>query len=71
MRKVSEYLEHAAECRKMASQMRNPQHKKQLEDMAQAWEMLARERARQLAKTAKVDAAPESEGRTTAKRLRR
>ena len=66
MRKVSEYLEHAAECRKMASQMRNPQHKKQLEDMAQAWEMLARERARQLA-----DATTGTEGRTTAKRLRR
>jgi hypothetical protein len=52
MRKVSEYEQHANECREMARKMRNQHHKKQLEDMAQAWEMLARERAKQLAKQA-------------------
>jgi hypothetical protein len=31
----------------MARQTRNEQHKKQLEDMAQAWEMLAKERGKQ------------------------
>jgi hypothetical protein len=47
MRKVSEYQEHAAECRKMARQTRNEEHKKTLEDMAQAWDMLAKEREKQ------------------------
>jgi hypothetical protein len=50
MRKVSEYKQHAAECRKMAAKMRDQSQKKQLEEMAEAWTMLAPERARQLAK---------------------
>ena len=50
MRKVAEYLEHAAECRKMANQTGNAQYKKQLQDMAQTWEMLAAERQKQLDK---------------------
>jgi hypothetical protein len=50
MRKVSEYEEHAQECRRMAGKMQDAAHKKQLEDMAQAWEMLARERHHQLMK---------------------
>jgi hypothetical protein len=50
MRKVSEYEAHAAECRKMAATTSNPLHKQQLTDMAQAWEMLAEERRKQLAK---------------------
>ncbi len=40
MRKISEYEDRAAECRKMAAKTRNPLHKQQLEDMARAWEML-------------------------------
>jgi hypothetical protein len=50
MRKVSEYEMHVKECRRMAAQMKNPEHKKQLQDMAEAWEMLARERERQMKK---------------------
>ena len=50
MRKVSEYERHAAECRVMASRTRNPFYKKQLEEMAEAWAMLARERRKQLQK---------------------
>jgi hypothetical protein len=48
MKKVSEYKTRAAECRKMAGQMRKPEHKKQLMEMAEAWEMLAKARAKQL-----------------------
>lgn len=48
MRKVSEYESHADECRRMAAQMRNPEHKTQLNQMAETWEMLARSRARQV-----------------------
>ena len=51
MRKVSEYETHAAECRAMAAGMKNPTHKKQLQEMAEAWAMLARERRKQLLKT--------------------
>jgi hypothetical protein len=44
MLKASEYEQHAAECRAMARNTRNPLHKQQLEEMAEAWAMLARER---------------------------
>jgi hypothetical protein len=44
MRKLSEYQQHAKECRRMAAQTKNSTHKRQLEEMAQTWEMLARER---------------------------
>lgn len=52
MRKVSEYEQHADECRKMAAKMKDPTHKRQLEEMADAWTMLARERRKQLQKQA-------------------
>ncbi len=40
----SEYQECAAQCRRMASKTTNPEQRRQLEEMAGAWEMLARER---------------------------
>lgn len=48
MKKVSEYEVHADECRQLASQMSNPEHRKQLMDMAETWDMLAKARAKQL-----------------------
>lgn len=50
MRKVSEYQEHADECRRMAARMKDATHKTQLEEMARAWTMLAEERKKQLEK---------------------
>jgi hypothetical protein len=50
MHKVSEYDQHAADCRQMAARSTNPTHKKQLEEMAEAWVMLAREREKQVLK---------------------
>jgi hypothetical protein len=44
MRKVLEYEQHAAECRRKATEMKNPKLKQQLEDMAEVWERLAHER---------------------------
>jgi hypothetical protein len=41
MQKVLEYEQHAAECRHMAAQMKNPKLKKRLEDMAEVWDRLA------------------------------
>jgi hypothetical protein len=50
MRKLSEYESHATECRQLAGKMRDPVHKKQLEQMAEAWAMLAEARKKQLLK---------------------
>jgi hypothetical protein len=44
MRKVLEYERQAAECRKLAAQIKTPERRKQLEDMADVWDRLARER---------------------------
>jgi hypothetical protein len=44
MRKATEYERQAAECRQLAAQMKKSEQRKQLEDMADVWERLARER---------------------------
>jgi len=54
MRQVSEYRQHAQDCRDLAKQITNPKHLKQLEEMAEAWDMLAEQRARQLDKLGKM-----------------
>jgi hypothetical protein len=46
MQTVAEYEQAAAECRRLAAQTKNPQQKKQMEEMAEVWERLARERRR-------------------------
>ena len=46
MKKVSEYLQHAADCRSLASDMPIDQQRRQLLTMAQTWERLAEERER-------------------------
>ena len=48
MRKVTEYELRSEECRRLAAHMKDPEQKKQLEDMAQAWELLARARMKHL-----------------------
>ncbi len=54
MRKVSEYEAHAQECRQLAVKTQDQVHKKQLEEMAETWTMLAREREKQLLEQAKA-----------------
>jgi hypothetical protein len=49
LKKVEEYLQHAKECREMASRAGGEQ-KRQLENMAATWEQLAEGRKRQLVK---------------------
>ena len=51
MRKVSEYERQAAECRKLAAQKKTPEQRKQLEDIADVWDRLARERRRGIVET--------------------
>jgi hypothetical protein len=48
MRRVAEYALRAEECRRLAAQMKNPEQKKQIEDMAEAWEQLAGTRTKHL-----------------------
>ncbi len=51
MQKVTECEQHAGECRRMAAEMTNSQLKKQLEDMAEVWDMLANERRQGIIET--------------------
>ena len=44
MKKVAECERQAAECRELAAEMKNPQQRKQLEDMAEVLDRLARQR---------------------------
>jgi len=44
LRQVGECEKHAAECRQLAAEMKNPKLKKQLDDMAEVWDRLARQR---------------------------
>ena len=53
MRKGLQYLDRAVECRKIAHQVRDAQHRQQLDDMAREWEALASEYATELEQAAK------------------
>lgn len=53
MRRVTEYQKFADDCRKLARTLRKPEHRRQLEEMAVVWEMLALEREAQLSTTPK------------------
>jgi hypothetical protein len=44
VKKIAQYERQAAECRQLAAEMKKPQQRKQLEDMAEVWDRLARER---------------------------
>jgi len=54
VRKLDEYIKHAAECRDMA-RTAQPSHRAQLEEMAQTWDKLAEARRRQLEKEGKTE----------------
>ena len=60
MRKGLAYVELAEKCRQLASAVRDPLHKKQLQAMARSWETVAAERAKKLTKPAKSKRAPKS-----------
>jgi Skp family chaperone for outer membrane proteins len=48
MRRVAEYQAHANECRKIAARMARPEDKELLEQLAQAWEKVAKLRKRHI-----------------------
>jgi chromosome segregation ATPase len=45
MEKAQDYQRRAAQCRKLMAMMRTDQQRQALEEIARAWEALARERA--------------------------
>ena len=56
MKKASEYLAHAEECRALAAGTSNPEHKAMLAKMAETWEGLARERKERLERQKRIAA---------------
>ena len=48
MRKIEDYLKHAAECRQMANNAVNEDQRKMLLQMVETWEGLARDRLEQI-----------------------
>jgi hypothetical protein len=40
------YFQYAEECRRLAATMKDPRHKKHLEEMAEAWTVVASEHAK-------------------------
>ena len=54
MKKMQDYLRHAAECREIA-RTAPPSHRAQLEQMAQTWEQLALTRKRQLKQSGQTE----------------
>jgi hypothetical protein len=52
-REVSQYKQFANECRAMATTVPNPEHRKMLQDMAAAWDRVAKERTLERSPTAK------------------
>jgi len=56
MRKVEEYRRHAFECKQLAITSSNEEARRQLLEMAETWESLARDREQQIARSARIDA---------------
>ena len=54
LRKISEYYEHAGECRQLSKLAGNADHAAMLENMAETWENLAKEREEHLARQARI-----------------
>jgi len=54
VKKLDEYLRHAAECREMA-RVALPNHRAQLLQMAETWEQLAEARRKQLHKEGRTE----------------
>jgi hypothetical protein len=50
MQRILEYHRYAEDCRKLAESLVNPRHKQKLQEMAVAWDLLAKERKLDLEK---------------------
>lgn len=54
MRKIEDYLKHAADCRQMANNAANDEHRQMLLHMVETWEGLAKDRSEQLARQQRI-----------------
>jgi hypothetical protein len=54
MKKIAEYREHAAECRRFAAKAERAEDRDALTKMAETWESLARDRERQIAQQQRI-----------------
>lgn len=54
MRKIEDYLRHAADCQQMAHNAASDDHRQMLLHMAETWEGLARDRSEQLARQKRI-----------------
>jgi hypothetical protein len=54
MKKASDYRRHAQECRVLANSAALPEHRDQLLEMANTWDMLAQQREAELARQARM-----------------
>jgi hypothetical protein len=56
MRKVDDYRRHADECRAMARNATNDEHRQGLLNMAETWDRLAADRIAQMERQKRIDA---------------
>ena len=61
MKKASEYLEHAQECRALAARMTSAEDRDQLLSMAEMWEYMADDRSAMVASHPELSAGVEPE----------
>jgi hypothetical protein len=54
MRKVSEYREHADDCRKLAGRAASPSHRDMLLNMSATWDSLAEDRIKSVARQERI-----------------
>jgi hypothetical protein len=62
MRKITDYRNHAEECRAMAAKAANDEQRDTLLDMDRTWDMLAGERERALEQKERIQALGEGAG---------
>jgi hypothetical protein len=55
MKKAAEYQQHAEECRTLANKASRAEDRETLIQMAETWESLAKERARQVAQQRRIE----------------
>jgi hypothetical protein len=65
MRKVEEYLRHVQECRQLAASSSNEESRRQLLEMADTWDSLARDRQEQVARQQRIGALETSKNAAT------
>ncbi len=64
MRKIEDYRRHAEECRELARGAKTEEHRQMLLNMVATWESLARDRAEQIERLARLETLDNVDGGT-------